>query len=453
MAGGPIIDLDREGVAVVTDGGAELSFRELGRMADGLAERIPPGSVVFILNRNDLPSLVGLLACLNHGSVPLMLDAGMDAGRMRALTDVYRPDFLWRPAQDGFALERLQSCAEAAPPHPDLAMLLATSGSTGSPKLVRLSRRNVLTNAASHVRYLGLREDDRFMASLPMDHTYGISMALAHLHMGARVVLTRHTIVERPFWEEFSRNGISVFGGVPYTYEMLDRLMFFRRNLPSLRLMTSAGGRLRDDIHLRFADHALREGKEFIVMYGQSEATAAMAYLPADRARDKVGSVGVPIPGGRLSLSDAGDGELLYEGPNVSMGYAFVREDFAKGDERGGRLATGDIARVDADGFFFIDGRKSRFLKLQGHRVGLDETELMVKTAFAGTDCACTGTDELMKVHVSNLPSGLPDAALPESVRSFLSDRLRLSASLFEVIPHEALPKAPSGKTLYSELG
>ena len=411
-------------------------------MEDGLAERIPSGSVVFILNRNDLPSLVGLLACLNHGAVPLMLDAGMDAGRLRALTDVYRPDFLWRPAQDGFALERLQSRAEAAPPHPDLAMLLATSGSTGSPKLVRLSRRNVLANAASHVRYLGLQGDDRFMASLPMDHTYGISMVLAHLHAGARVVLTRHTIVERPFWEEFSANGISVFGGVPYTYEMLDKLMFFRRKLPSLRTMTQAGGKILPELHRKFAEYAQREGKNFVVMYGASEATSRMSYLPPELALDKVGSMGIAIPGGRFEIVD---GELVYYGDNVTLGYAECHEDLAKGDERHGKLVTGDMARVDEEGFYYIIGRKKRFLKIFGNRVNLDETERLIKGAFHGIDCACGGVDDKMKIFVQG------DLSL-DTVRDFVAEKTHLNFTAFEVVTIDKIPKNESGKTLYAEL-
>lgn len=440
----PLISLDRGTVAVVTEDGA-LGYGELRARVDGLASRIPDGSVVFILNRNDLPSLTGLLACLNCGAVPLMLDAGIGADRLDALVSAYAPDFIWRPGADGYGLEASGS-GRFGPPHPDLAMLLATSGSTGSPKLVRLSRRNVMANVANHVDCLGLRSDDCFVASLPMDHTYGLSMTLSVLSSGGRVLLTGSSIVERRFWDFFTDNGVTVFGGVPHTYEMLDRLMFFRRKLPSLRLMTSAGGRLRDDIHRKFAEYAAHEGKEFVVMYGQSEATAAMAYLPARDALAKVGSAGVPIPGGRLSLAD--DGELLYEGANVSMGYALSGEDLSKGDERGGRLETGDLARMDADGFYTIIGRKSRFLKLQGNRIGLDETERLVCSAFPGLECACAGDDLRMLIRLAG--PGAEERV--DSVRRLVSERTRLSLALFDVRCLSQIPRNAAGKTLYSEL-
>jgi len=398
---------------------------------------------VFLLVGNNLDSLVAYVACLSHGIVPLMLDARIDAALLQRFVDIYRPDFVWRPSEGGYVLEpRNPGNAPGTKLHPELALLLTTSGSTGSPKLVRQSYRNIEANTASIVEYLKLDSSERPITTLPMNYTYGLSIVNSHLAVGATILLTERSIMQREFWNFFAEQGATSFGGVPYTYEMLDKLMFFRRRLPSLRTMTQAGGKLLPSLHQKFAEYAKREGKSFVVMYGQCEATARMSYLPPERALDKVGSMGVAIPGGRFELVD---GELVYYGDNVTLGYAECADDLARGDERNGRLETGDMARVDEDGFYYIVGRKKRFLKIFGNRVNLDETERLVKGAFPGVDCACGGVDDKMSIFVT-------DESKVQAVRDFVAGTTHLNFVAFEVRHLAQIPKNASGKTLYSEL-
>lgn len=187
------------------------------------------------------------------------------------------------------------------------------------------------------------------------------------------MLLTERTFFERGFWEFVRREQATSFGGVPYTYEILEKLRFTQMELPHLKTMTQAGGKLPLHLHQEFAEYADRNKKRFIVMYGQTEATARMGYLPAHDALERCGSMGIAIPGGRFWLQrDDGSeieesgvtGELVYEGKNVMLGYAQNREDLSKGDECGGLLYTGDMARRDGDGYYYIEGRKKRFLKL-----------------------------------------------------------------------------------------
>ena len=438
------------GVAVVTDDGREVSYADFRELTETWRPEIAPRSLVFLLVSNNLPSLVAYVACLNRGIVPLMLDAQIDAGLLQRFVDTYSPNYV----VNCVAGTVTAVSAEDRGLHPDLALLLTTSGSTGSPKLVRQSYVNIRANTESIVEYLKLDATERPITTLPMNYTYGLSIVNTHLWVGATLLLTGASIMQREFWTCFTAQGATSFGGVPYTYEMLDRLMFFRRKLPSLRTMTQAGGKILPELHLKFAEHAAKEGKNFVVMYGQCEATARMSYLPPDRALDKVGSMGVAIPGGRFELVDADGslieeadtpGELVYYGKNVTLGYAECAADLAKGDERGGKLVTGDMAKRDADGFYFIVGRKKRFLKIFGNRVNLDETERMIKGAFLGMDCACAGTDDHMKIY-------LTDADAIEKVRTFVAEKTHLNISAFEVVSIDVLPKNASGKTLYSEL-
>ena len=238
-----------------------------------------------------------------------------------------------------------------------------------------------------------------------MNYTYGLSIINSHLLVGAVLLLTEKALTQKEFWNFFKEAGATSFGGVPYTYEMLDRLRFYRMELPSLRYMTQAGGKLIPELHKKFAEYAEKNGKKFIVMYGQCEATARMGYLPADKAIEKCGSMGIAIPGGRFRLIGLDGstvtepyttGELVYEGDNVTLGYAECGEDLLKGDEQHGVLETGDMAQFDEEGFYYIVGRKKRFLKIYGNRVNLDEIDRMVKGEFLGIDCAAAGVDDHM---------------------------------------------------------
>ncbi len=439
-----VFSLDFDGVAVVTDDGRTVSYAELKRMTDEWAARVPPRSLVFLLVGNNVDSLVAYVACLNHRIVPLMLDAKIDGQLLQRFLEIYQPDFIWRPGSEGYVLEEGQRTEDGGQRrlYDELALLLTTSGSTGSPKLVRQSYRNIRANTASIVEYLKLDSSERPITTLPMNYTYGLSIINSHLAVGATILFTEKSIMQREFWNFFTEQGATSFGGVPYTYEMLDKLMFFRRKLPSLRTMTQAGGKILPELHRKFAEYAQREGKNFVVMYGQCEATARMSYLPPERALDKVGSMGIAIPGGRFELVD---GELVYYGDNVTLGYAECAEDLAKGDERHGRLETGDMARVDEEGFYYIVGRKKRFLKIFGNRVNLDETERLVKGRFHDLDCACGGVDDKMKIFIT-------DQDQIQAVRDFVAEKTHLNFLAFDVQFLATIPKNASGKTLYSEL-
>ncbi len=198
-----------------------------------------------------------------------------------------------------------------------------------------------------------------------MSYVYGLSVINTHIFSGASIVVTDKTLFQKEFWQLMKDFEVTNFNGVPYTFEMLMRLRFLRMKLPALKIITQAGGKLDPELHLKFAEYAAQNDKKFFVMYGAAEATARMGYLPAEKSLDKIGSMGIAIPGGRFELAD---GELIYYGDNVSLGYAECGEDLSKDDERHGKLITGDLAKVDDEGFYTIIGRKKRFLKMFGSK-------------------------------------------------------------------------------------
>lgn len=303
--------------------------------------------------------------------------------------------------------------------HPDLALLLSTSGTTGSTKLVRLSRRNLESNAAAIAEYLELTPDERPITSLPLHYTFGLSVVNSHWTVGAPVVLTPLSLMQQPFWNVFRENDCTSMAGVPFSYQMLDRVGFRDMDLPTLGTLIQAGGaldhRLQREYH-RFMDD---RGGRFFVMYGQTEATARISYVPHDQLPDKIGSAGIAIPGGHISLGTedgpltvAGiTGEVVYEGPNVMMGYAESREDLERGDELDGVLRTGDLGQLDEDGYLFLTGRSKRIAKVFGLRINLDEIELRLRehgpAAVVGEDdtirafCAFGDESSLKELGVS----------------------------------------------------
>ncbi|MDR0434917.1 MAG: AMP-binding protein [Gracilibacteraceae bacterium] len=452
-------------IALLPEDGGEISYAELRREGERLATAVGGRRLVFALCSNTGGSLLGYTAFLNHRITPLLLKAETEDETLAALLEIYKPDFLWLPAARAaaFAQAPLYSAwgysllktphSRVFPLHGELALLLTTSGSTGSPKFVRQSYENIRANTESITQYLELSVSERPITTLPMSYTYGLSVVNSHLWAGASIILTDKALTQKEFWQQFKQHGATSLSGVPYTYEMLDRLRFCRMEPPSLRTLTQAGGKLPLRLQEKFAAYAERTGRRFIVMYGQTEATARMSYLPPEKALAKSGSVGVAIPGGEFSLLDAAGGEitaagvvgeLVYKGANVTMGYAESGADLAKGDERGGVLLTGDMARRDGDGYYYIVGRKKRFLKIFGNRVNLDEAEQLVRAEF-DCDCACAGVDDKMTVYVT-------DAAIAPAARKFIAAKTQLPPSAFDVRPVAAIPKNEAGKTQYSAL-
>lgn len=456
-------------VAVISDQGECITYHQLDIATERLIKNIDERYLVFSLCTNSVGAVVGYTGFINHNIVPLLLDSHLDLELLQHLIDTYKPSYLWMPESITERFSGFNSIYsdfnytlvktnfdDKYPLFDDLALLLTTSGSTGSPKLVRQSYKNIEANTKSIVEYLELDQTERPITTLPMNYTYGLSIVNSHLYVGATLLMTDKTLMEKGFWSFFKEQEATSFGGVPYTYEMLDKLKFFRMGLVSLRAMTQAGGKLSPELHKKFAEYAKETGKHFIVMYGQTEATARMSYLPYEKSLEKCGSMGIAIPGGNFTLIDVDGnvitepevtGNLVYEGPNVTLGYAECGDDLIKCDERFGKLITGDMAKIDDEGYYYIVGRKKRFLKIFGSRVNLDEIERMIKAQFNNLDCASAGMDDKMYIFISCV-----DEFLETRVKKFLSDKTGLNPVAFVVKQIEKIPKNESGKTLYTKL-
>lgn len=456
-----------EKIAVITDKGEQLTYGELEKEAAKFASFVDEKSLLFCLCENRLGSLVGYISCMEYQIPIVLLDGSKDISVLKNLISIYQPEYIWvekeKSDQIGgesiydyatYSLQKMVYDVEVAKPkiNSELALCLTTSGSTGSPKFVRLSAKNVLANAESIAEYLEIDDNERPVTSLPSYYSYGVSVINSHLIKGATILLNEGTIAQREFWTFIKEKKATSIAGVPYIYEMLLRLRFFRMDLPYLKTMTQAGGKLNKDIAKEYIEFAQSKGKRFFVMYGQTEATARMSYLPLEHALDKYASIGIAIPRGKFSLIDVNgnvieepdvDGELVYEGPNVSLGYAECRADLAKGDENHGVLHTGDVARRDADGYYYITGRMKRFVKVWGNRCNLDATEQLVKAIT--TSCACVGVDDKITIFVTE--QGLEDAII-----KLLVEKTGFNNRAFAVKVIDTIPVKSSGKIDYQAM-
>jgi acyl-CoA synthetase (AMP-forming)/AMP-acid ligase II len=442
---GPVLDHARFGAAPAVLAGDEvLTHADLARrVADRAAAWGPARRLVLVEGANDLDSLVAYLAALQHGHVALVVPDGRPAQR-DATVAAYDPDVVCAAG----ARDDVRRPTSAHDLHPDLALLLSTSGTTGSPKLVRLSRDNVASNAAAIADYLALTPTDRAVTTLPLHYCYGLSVLHSHLAVGASVVLTDLSVVDSCFWDLFARTGVTGLAGVPHTFDLLAASGFEDRDLPTLRRVTQAGGRLAPEDVRRWSRSGRSRGWDLVVMYGATEATARMAWLPPDLAEDHPDSIGVAIPGGQLHLDESVDdrpgvGELVYTGPNVMLGYAEEPADLAL-PRVTTELRTGDLAR-ERDGLFAVVGRRNRWGKVFGLRLDLDAVEQGLR-ADVDRHARVVATDRAVHAFVT---SGRGSA----TARTLVADRCGVPPHAVRVTVVPQVPLTSNGKPDYAALG
>ncbi|SCF20867.1 Acyl-CoA synthetase (AMP-forming)/AMP-acid ligase II [Micromonospora viridifaciens] len=426
--------------AVITADG-RLSYAELAERVAELAARLgATRRLVLLAGANQVDELVAYLAALAGGH-PLLLVPGDHDTATTELTRAYDPDVLIHRV-DGELVVHERRPGSRHELHPELALLLSTSGSTGSPKLVRLSSANLQANAEAIAEYLDIRDTDRAATTLPLHYCYGLSVVNSHLLRGAALILTGLSVTERCFWELFRAAHGTTLAGVPYTFDLLDRVGFDRMRLPHLRYLTQAGGQLDPERVARYAALGRRHGWRFFVMYGQTEATARMAYLPPELAERRPEAIGVPIPGGSFRLRplpdrpDPDTGELVYAGPNVMLGYAEQPSDLALG-RTVTELPTGDVARRGPDGLYEIVGRAAEFTKIFGLRV--DPRRVEERLRRAGVEAYCVGTDRELVVAATG-------AHHPDRVRRLAAAAAGLPARVVRAHLLAELPRLANGK-------
>ena len=336
----------------------------------------------------------------------------------------------------------------------ELAAIFYTSGSTGTSKGVMLSHRNLISNTLATVEYLRLTENDSIMVILPFYYIYGNSLLLTHMAAGGRVVIDNRFMYPEVILDTMEKEGVTGLSGVPSNFMiLLGNSTFCKRKFPALRYFTQAGGAMAPEVIRQLMDAF--PDKEVWIMYGQTEAAPRVTYLPPERLKEKLGSIGIPVPGVQITIVDeqgqelpAGEvGEIMVTGPNVMLGYWNQAEE-EKEVLRDGKLFTGDLARMDEDGYFYVVGRRKEIIKVGGNRVSVKEIE----------ECVLEN-DKVLEAAVV----GVPDPLLGEAVKLVVVLRPGCTAEPKEMqvhcqrrlAPHkvpgivtfaESLPKLQTGK-------
>lgn len=468
--------------AIVDDKNNVVTYRELLDFANKINQHLNSRSLCMILCKNSVGSIISYVSSYTDNAVSMLIKHDLDHKLLDNLLESYRPKFIFCPSDKVSLFNKSEKIFEFYDYcllktnfkadyliNDKLALLLTTSGSTGSPKFVRISYENIESNTDSIKKYLQIDSKERPITVLPMYYTYGLSVINTALSAGATLLVTDKSIMQKEFWTFFKEQQASSFSGVPYTFEMLNLLRFYRMNLPSLKTLTQAGGHLNPKLQSVFAKYCIGSSRKFYVMYGQCEATARMSYLPPEESLDKLGAIGKPIDGGAFFLLNESEGkqikvsepnmqgELVYTGKNVSLGYANDRNDLILDDLNQGILHTGDIAYFDESGTYFICGRKKRFIKIYGNRVNLDEIDDLLKEEFKNVDSASFGIDDHMYLFITescveNYSKCHNEKDLTADIKNYISNKTGLNPIAFNVVVIDEIPRNEAGKVYYKTL-
>lgn len=422
-----------------------------------LSDHFPDRGLLFLYADNTIEDISLYLSALKSNLTIALLKRNIGNDLKEEMEDVYQPDLIYDPSRKCVQGFSSLSIAEISTPfqifihpdnreplHPKIKLLLSTSGSTGSPKFVKLSEENIRENARSINEYLPIIPEDVVPLNLPINYSYGLSILHSNALTAQKILCGLPDMFSQSFWDIFEKYQCSTLAGVPYNYEMLSRLGFLQRRYPTLRYMTEAGGNL--NLHLKkvFFKWCGKQKIQFYIMYGQTEATARISYNCVNDHPNEIDSIGKPIPRGLLK-TDPDTQELLYKGPNIFGGYAQTRSDLRTW-ENIEVLHTGDLAK-EVNGIFYITGRLKRIMKLFGNRINLDEIEQYLKNQLPDVMLACSNLNDN---HI--LISMTSDKSLNPQVKELLKEQYKFPSQAIKINNIEEIPLTNNGKVSYEAL-
>jgi len=461
-------DLDKNFLA----GKENLSFRELYNssldLAGYLEREFGRNKNILLLSVNNKFFLIAYFAIIKSGNVCIPLDPNIEKDNLNFISGLTNPVmiFLTRDverktavggkrcitpdmiANDEFKVHFAEKGGEYD--ENNCAEIIFTSGSTGVPKGVMVSHRNLMANTESIITYLKLSQDDRMLVVLPFYYCYGLSLLHTHLRAGGSIVLNNSFIFIGGIIRDLLEQKCTGFAGVPSHFQILLRKSdnFKTTRFPDLRYVTQAGGKLAPI----FIDEFKKSHPEitFIVMYGQTEATARLSYLPPELYEARKGSMGKGIPGVELKVvNERGEkikpgeiGEVIARGDNIMLGY-FGDEEGTRNTIRDGWLYTGDIGTVDKDDYIYLTARKKEIIKVGGKRISPKEIEAVILEIPEVVDCTIEGIEDEL------LGEALKATVVirPENGKESMVERIKQHCSI-----HLALYKVPQVFELKEQL-
>ena len=454
-----ILHNDSNDVCIIDNTGKKYSYKKINTEIDQYKNYYSKRSLILIISSSTKEFIVHYLSFLKFGHAQIILNENINDELLKRIITKYKPNYILLKnnkirihkkynlqKKTNKKLYKIYKSTDSKKIklYDSLAVLLSTSGSTGSLKFVKQTYENINANTESISKYLNLKPNDRSVTNLPLNYSYGLSVVNSHLYIGGSIYISSSNILEKNFWDSLFKYKITNLNGVPYFYEILKKINFEKFNLTHINFFTQAGGPLEKKINRYLVNFCKKNRKKFIVMYGQTEATSRISFLQWKYALTKIGSIGKAIPGGFLKIKDdKKKGELIYQGKNVTIGYSNNFQDLNFSDSNDGTLSTGDIAKKDKDGFFYIIGRINRNVKIYGFRINLDDLEKKLSSNIV--KCACIGKDDLITIFFTK-----------EIYREFITKKLvkvfKFKINNFKLVLIKKLPYSTNGKLLYSKL-
>ena len=389
----------KNNIAFISKDKWPISYSKLVKKSDLISTIIKERSLVLLITQNSIAPLIFYISLMRNNCVVMLVDIKTSIKDISNLIKIYKHSYLIGPnsfvknfddsTYDSFFKMydysvHLIKKYKKINMYSKLCILLPTSGSMGSPKFVRLSKQNLKENSKSIIKYLNIKATDRTITNMPFSYSYMLSVINTHIESGASIYVTDKSLTQRYFWEEFRKNKITSLNAVPYIYDVLIKMGLDNLKNISLKTLTHAGGKLKNESATKIIDFCNKNDMRFFSMYGQTEASPRISFLDWRFARTKRGSIGKSIPGGKMWLESTDGsiiskpkqiGELVYKGKNVSLGYSENINDLSKKNKNNFVLKTGDLAFFDKDKFFYLKGRLNRIAKIFGNRFNLEEVE------------------------------------------------------------------------------
>ena len=429
----------------------KITYKKLLINCEKKINFINSGDLILVVASNSLDFFELYFYALKNNIPQILIDQNTDEESIKKIIKAYKPNYVFlrnkllktkiSPVKLDFNNYYVYHFSKKKIEiNNNLALLLSTSGSTGSSKFVKLSLENIFDNAKNIVKYLKIKKEHTTITTMLPSYSYGLSIINSHFISGAKIVINGNNLFEKLFWKKLVLNKVTSFGGVPFQYEFLKKLKFENMNLKHLKYLTQAGGSLNKNELTYLLKICQIKKIKFIQMYGQTEASPRISYLPFSKAKNKIGSIGIPIPGGSMALKKTKNskiGEILYKGKNVFIGYSLGYSDLKEKVNKNKILKTGDMGWKDKDGYYFLSGRKNRFTKIAGFRINLDDIKEVLRKEHINAELA----DHNKKIIIFFVSDHTKDEILDKIFKKF-----RLNKNFFRIFKIKYFPRNKRNK-------
>ena len=453
-------------LAIVDDKNFKLTYAQTLNETNRIKKEIKQRSLILIISDNSIGFLISYIFCILNNHVAIILDSKTSRENLIKIFKNYQPNFIFLQNESSgifkkfckngliFFNQRLMknNFKKKNKLNKDLSLLLPTSGSMGVAKFVKLSKENLKFNTNSIIKYLKIKKNDVAITNLPVGYSYMLSIINSHFEAGGSIITTKYSIIEKKFWEIIKKNKITSFNGVPYTYEILNRIGLKKLKVKSIKYFTQAGGKIEKNLLIKILDFCKKNKLKFFSMYGQTEASPRISYLQPKFSNKKIGSIGKAIPGNKIYLVNKkrekitkpfSEGEIACEGKNVFIGYSKNYKDLINNNNKKFVLYTGDLGYFDNEGFFYITSRVNKVAKIFGYRIDTGALENFMSQK--GYKIKCLSNNKKIFIFTEKKYK-------KETLVTTISKESNLHIDTFELIKLKKFPRTSNNKINYNEL-